>query len=150
MTSGCSSHTDARTSAASDRLVCERAVAAAYLRDGSLVEIEPDALQQYFDVVNPAFQQASLDRQALDQEYLAPGPNSQVDDAAAWFERASDHRNRLVVAVMDVDPYKGGAGDRSHYPGSASTGTRRTLGLNHSLEGSGETRELDCLAGLVE
>ena len=53
--------------------------------DESLVEVDTDALRQYLDAIGPVFQQASLDRQAVDQDLTAPAPgrNTQVEDAAA-------------------------------------------------------------------
>ena len=71
---------------------------------GDLVAIDPDELQRYLDAVGPAFQRALLDRRAVDRELTAPGPSSQAKAVAAWFERVSDNRQRLVDAVKAIDP----------------------------------------------
>ena len=70
---------------------------------GNQVAVDPDELQRYLDAVGPAFQQARLDREAVDRESPAPGAQSQADDVALWFERVRDLRQRLLDAVEDVD-----------------------------------------------
>ena len=74
---------------------------------GNQVAIDTDELQRYLDAVVPAFQQARLEREAVDREMPALGAQSQVDDIAFWFERVRDLRQRLVDAVDDVDPPDG-------------------------------------------
>ena len=76
------------------------------LDDQALVETDPDALQQYLDAVGPAFQKASHDRQAVDQDLTAPAPGrtTHVDDAAAWFARVGEIKQGLAQALQNVDP----------------------------------------------
>ena len=71
---------------------------------GQLVEIDPDELQRYLDAVGPAFQQAQLDRQAVDREITAPGTQSKADAVAAWFVPTTDLMRRLADAVNAVEP----------------------------------------------
>ena len=71
---------------------------------GNLVAVDPDELKRYLDAVGPAFQKARLDQQAVDRELPAPGPSSQINDIAAWFERVRDQKQRLLDALKDVDP----------------------------------------------
>ena len=71
----------------------------------SPVAIDRDGLRRYLNAVGPAFRQARLDRQAVDRELTAPAPGRsiQVDDAAAWFRRVGDVKQRLVDDLQDVD-----------------------------------------------
>ena len=71
---------------------------------GNLVAVDPDELKRYLDAVGPAFRQAQLDRQAVEREIPGPGPSSQINDVAAWFERMRELQQRLLDAVKDVDP----------------------------------------------
>lgn len=72
----------------------------------SSATVNPDELQRYLDAVGPVFQQARLVREAVDLELTAPAPgrNIQIDDAAAWFGRVGDIRQRRIDDLQDVDP----------------------------------------------
>ena len=71
---------------------------------GDLLEVTTAELQRYLDAVAPAFQQARLDRLAVDQEFTAPGPQSQADAVAAWFVPTTDLMRRMVDALSAVEP----------------------------------------------
>lgn len=70
----------------------------------SLAAMEADVIQRYIDAVAPAFQAALLERQAIDQELAAPGPQAQSRYVATWLVRVTDMRLRLVDAVKVVEP----------------------------------------------
>ena len=70
----------------------------------SLAAMEADVIQRYIDAVAPAFQAVLLERQAIDQELAAPGPQAQSRYVATWLVRVTDMRLRLVDAVKVVEP----------------------------------------------
>ena len=81
----------------------------------SLAALEADEIQGYIDAVAPAFQAALLERQAIDQELAAPGPQAQSRDVATWLVRVTDMRLRLVDAVKAVEPPASLASDHDDF-----------------------------------
>lgn len=71
------------------------------------VEVEPADLARYVDALRPPFAVALQDRLSLNDEFAAPGPQSAVFDALAWFREATAIQQQLADSFSEVEPPTG-------------------------------------------
>ena len=76
-------------------------------RTVAAIEVEPADLARYIDALTPPFAEALQDRLSLNDEFAAPGPQSEVVDALAWFREATAIQLQLADSFSDVEPPTG-------------------------------------------